>query len=185
MKGGKVVFLNEVGEEVPKGDSSAVSRFDTNKYEKLPLGGRRRKTRRRSRRGGSYKRTSIQEILQTLRDAILPSASLDERKDFLRRGLLRMESVVGPNPARITPAGVSALTTSSAVDDASAALRLELYASSAYRTSGDATLTDPEHPGPDGPSPRRSRVLNPEDDTPPSSPRGGRRRKTRTTRRRS
>jgi hypothetical protein len=45
-KGGKIVFLNETGEEVQRGDPSAVKRFDTNTYKELPLGGRRRKTRK-------------------------------------------------------------------------------------------------------------------------------------------
>jgi hypothetical protein len=58
MKGGKIVTLNAIGEEVPSGDPSAVKRFDTNTYKELPLGGRRRKTkkakasRRKTRRGG-------------------------------------------------------------------------------------------------------------------------------------
>lgn len=45
-RGGKIVYLNEAGEEVSASDPSAVKRFDTNKYQELPLGGRRRKTRR-------------------------------------------------------------------------------------------------------------------------------------------
>ena len=58
MKGGKIVTLNSIGEEVPASDPSAVKRFDTNTYKELPLGGRRRKTkkakasRRKTRRGG-------------------------------------------------------------------------------------------------------------------------------------
>lgn len=58
MKGGKIVTLNAIGEEVPAGDPSAVKRFDTNTYKELPLGGRRRKTkkakkaRRKTRRRG-------------------------------------------------------------------------------------------------------------------------------------
>jgi len=57
-KGGKIVYLNAVGEEVSSTDSSAVKRFDTNKYQELPLGGRRRKTRRgkKSRRRVTRKR---------------------------------------------------------------------------------------------------------------------------------
>jgi hypothetical protein len=60
MKGGKIVTLNAIGEEVPANDPSAVKRFDTNTYKELPLGGRRktktgkkarRKTRRRYRGG--------------------------------------------------------------------------------------------------------------------------------------
>lgn len=53
MKGGKIVYINEKGEEVPRGSEEAVARFDTNKYEKLPLGGRRRtkKARRGKKRG--------------------------------------------------------------------------------------------------------------------------------------
>jgi hypothetical protein len=46
MKGGKIVTLNAIGEEVPTGDPSAVKRFDTNTYRELPLGGRKRKTRK-------------------------------------------------------------------------------------------------------------------------------------------
>jgi hypothetical protein len=46
MKGGKIVTLNAIGEEVPAGDPSAVKRFDTNTYKELPLGGRRRKTKK-------------------------------------------------------------------------------------------------------------------------------------------
>jgi hypothetical protein len=46
MKGGKIVYLNQIGEEVSPGDPSAVKRFDTNSYRELPLGGKRRKTRR-------------------------------------------------------------------------------------------------------------------------------------------
>jgi hypothetical protein len=46
MKGGKIVTLNAIGEEVPTGDPSAVKRFDTNTYKELPLGGRKRKTRK-------------------------------------------------------------------------------------------------------------------------------------------
>jgi hypothetical protein len=45
-KGGKIVFLNDIGEEVQRDDPSAVKRFDTNTYKELPLGGRRRKTRK-------------------------------------------------------------------------------------------------------------------------------------------
>jgi hypothetical protein len=45
MKGGKIVTLNAIGEEVPANDPSAVKRFDTNTYKELPLGGRRRKTK--------------------------------------------------------------------------------------------------------------------------------------------
>jgi hypothetical protein len=57
-KGGKIVYLNEAGEEVSSTDPSAVKRFDTNKYVELPLGGRRRKTRRgkKSRRRATRKR---------------------------------------------------------------------------------------------------------------------------------
>lgn len=56
-KGGKIVYLNNSGEEVPGSDPSAVKRFDTNKYQELPLGGRHRKTRRgRSRARGKKKR---------------------------------------------------------------------------------------------------------------------------------
>jgi hypothetical protein len=57
MKGGKIVTLNAIGEEVPSGDPSAVKRFDTNTYKELPLGGRKlrktrkgRKARRQTRR---------------------------------------------------------------------------------------------------------------------------------------
>jgi hypothetical protein len=46
MKGGKIVTLNSIGEEVPANDPSAVKRFDTNTYKELPLGGRRRKTKK-------------------------------------------------------------------------------------------------------------------------------------------
>ena len=49
MKGGKIVFLNAIGEEVPRGDPSAVKRFDTNSYKELPLGGRRHKRTRRGK----------------------------------------------------------------------------------------------------------------------------------------
>ena len=60
MKGGKIVYLNEVGEEVPKGDSSAVKRFDTNSYKELPLGGRRRKLGK-TRRGRKTRRRATRK----------------------------------------------------------------------------------------------------------------------------
>lgn len=49
-KGGKIVYLNAAGEEVSSTDPSAVKRFDTNKYQELPLGGRRHKKTRRGKK---------------------------------------------------------------------------------------------------------------------------------------
>jgi hypothetical protein len=60
MKGGKIVTLNSIGEEVPSGDPSAVKRFDTNTYKELPLGGRRRrKTRKGTRKGRRVTRRKL------------------------------------------------------------------------------------------------------------------------------
>jgi hypothetical protein len=60
MKGGKIVTLNAIGEEVPAGDPSAVKRFDTNTYKELPLGGRKRKFR--TRKGKKARRVTRRRL---------------------------------------------------------------------------------------------------------------------------
>lgn len=60
MKGGKIVTLNAIGEEVPASDPSAVKRFDTNTYKELPLGGRRRKTK--TRKGKKARRVTRRKL---------------------------------------------------------------------------------------------------------------------------
>ena len=59
MKGGKIVTLNAIGEEVPSGDPSAVKRFDTNSYKELPLGGRKG---RKTRKGKKARRTTRRKL---------------------------------------------------------------------------------------------------------------------------
>jgi hypothetical protein len=59
MKGGKIVTLNAIGEEVPSGDPSAVKRFDTNTYKELPLGGRKA---RKTRKGKKARRTTRRKL---------------------------------------------------------------------------------------------------------------------------
>jgi hypothetical protein len=60
MKGGKIVTLNAIGEEVSASDPSAVKRFDTNTYKELPLGGRRRKTK--TRKGKKARRVTRRKL---------------------------------------------------------------------------------------------------------------------------
>lgn len=60
MKGGKIVTLNAIGEEVPASDPSAVKRFDTNTYKELPLGGRKRKLR--TRKGKKARRVTRRRL---------------------------------------------------------------------------------------------------------------------------
>ena len=59
MKGGKIVTLNAIGEEVPASDPSAVKRFDTNTYKELPLGGRKR---RKTRKGKKARRVTRRKL---------------------------------------------------------------------------------------------------------------------------
>jgi hypothetical protein len=62
MKGGKIVTLNAIGEEVPSGDPSAVKRFDTNTYKELPLGGRKLRKLRKTRKGRKARRQTRRRL---------------------------------------------------------------------------------------------------------------------------
>lgn len=62
MKGGKIVTLNAIGEEVPSGDPSAVKRFDTNTYKELPLGGRRRTSKKATKKAKKARRKTRRRV---------------------------------------------------------------------------------------------------------------------------
>jgi hypothetical protein len=61
-KGGKIVYLNDAGEEVSSSDPSAVKRFDTNKYVELPLGGRRKGRGKKTRRARKSRRVTRKRL---------------------------------------------------------------------------------------------------------------------------